>query len=80
MYKRKFTVGNIANKIKILIIFCLLLSDVLDDRLHDLLPAISFHRVNVLHNLRGETQTAIDHSSSLHPVQRIILRNELVCK
>lgn len=51
MYRRKCALINAALVIKILIIFSLILSDVLDDRLHDLLPTIRLHRVDVLHNL-----------------------------
>jgi len=40
------------------------LPDVLDDGLHHVLPAVRLHRVDVLHDLRGERQTAADHLSS----------------
>lgn len=45
-----------------------LLSDVLDDGLHHLLPAVGLHRVDVLHDLRGESEATVDHPRSLHPV------------
>lgn len=47
-----------------------LLPDVFDDGLHHLLPAVRLHRVDVLHNLRRQSQTATDHPGSLHPSQR----------
>ena len=44
-----------------------LLSDVLDNALHDVLPAVGLHRVDVLNDLRGQSQPAADHPCPLHP-------------
>ena len=44
--------GNIQRSFcDTIVCFGVLLSDVLDDGLHHLLPTVRFHRVDVLHNL-----------------------------
>lgn len=49
-----------------------LLSDVFDDGLHHVLPTVGLHRVDVLNDLAGESQTAVDHPCSLHPASEFV--------
>lgn len=43
----------------------ILLSNVLDKRLHYLLPAVSLHRMQVLHDLWGQSQTLVGQQNLL---------------